>query len=213
MVARGYGQYCGFARALEFVGERWALLVIRDLLLGPKRFGDLQRGLPKIPSNILTSRLRELEEAGIVRRRARPRPSGGVVYELTDDGRDLEDAVVALGRWGAKHLGNPGAQEIITADSMATALRSLFRPESAAGSNLAFELRVGEVVVNARVRDGAVTVAKGPLAGPDLIIESGPAIRALFAGELTPADAVASGAVRLHGKRALLTRFVQLFRI
>lgn len=213
MVARGYGQYCGFARALELVGERWALLVIRDLLLGPKRFGDLQRGLPKIPSNILTSRLRELEEAGIVRRRARPRPSGGVVYELTDDGRDLEDAVVALGRWGAKHLGNLGAQEIITEDSMAMALRSLFRPESAAGCTLAFELRVGEVVVNAKVRDGAVTVAKGTHAGPDLIIESGPAIRALFAGELTPADALASGAVRLHGKRALLTRFVQLFRI
>jgi DNA-binding HxlR family transcriptional regulator len=86
---RVYGQYCGFARALELIGERWALLVIRDLLVGPKRFSDLQRGLPKIPSNVLTARLKELEEAGIVRRRAQALPAGGVVYELTEDGREL----------------------------------------------------------------------------------------------------------------------------
>lgn len=85
-------------RALELVGERWALLVLRDLLFGPKRFSDLQRGLPGIPSNILTARLKELEESGVIQRRALPRPPGGVAYESTEDGRRLERAVIKLGR-------------------------------------------------------------------------------------------------------------------
>jgi DNA-binding HxlR family transcriptional regulator len=202
VVSREFGQYCGFARALELVGERWALLVIRDLLVGPKRFSELQRGLPKIPSNILTSRLKELEEAGIVQRRAQRRPASGSAYELTADGRELEDAVIALGRWGAKRLGVPRTGEIITADSMTMALRSIFRADAAADDALAFELHVGEVVVNAVVRDRAVSVGKGALPNPDLVIEAGPAIRALR-----------SGAARVRGKRALLGRFVQLFRI
>lgn len=213
MTTRAYGQYCGFARALELAGERWALLVIRDLLVGPKRFSDLQRGLPKIPSNILTARLKELEESGIVRRRALPRPSAGVAYELTEDGRELEDVVIALGRWGAKHLGDPRPDEIITDDSMATALRTIFRPEAVANDDVTFELRLGEVIVNAQVRDGAVTVGRGTLPAPDLVIESGPAVRTLLAREITPKEALKSGSVRIRGKRALLDRFVQLFHI
>lgn len=213
MATRVYGQYCGFARALEIAGERWALLVIRDLLVGPKRFSDLQRGLPKIPSNILTARLKELEESGIVSRRAQARPSGGVVYELTDDGRGLEDAVIAFGRWGAKHLGDPRPEEIVTDDSIAMALRTTFRPEAAARDDIGFELHVGQIVVNAQVRDGAVTVGRGALPMPDLVIESGPAIRQLLAREITPKEALKNGAVRIRGQRALLDRFVQLFRI
>ena len=213
MTARAYGQYCGFARSLELIGERWALLVIRDLFVGPKRFSDLQRGLPKIPSNILTARLKELEHAGIVERRVQPRPPGGVVYELTEDGRDLESAVIALGRWGAKHLGDPRPEEIVTDDSMAMALRTIFRPEYAANDDIAFELHVGEIVVNARVRNATVAVGRGTLPAPDLVIESGPEIRALLSREITPKEALKKGTVRLRGKRALLERFVQLFRI
>jgi DNA-binding HxlR family transcriptional regulator len=213
VATRAYGQYCGFARSLELIGERWALLVVRDLLVGAKRFSDLQRGLPKIPSNILTARLKELEESGIVRRRAQPRPSGGVVYELTEDGRDLEEAVVALGRWGAKHLGDLRPEEIVTDDSMAMALRTIFRPEHAADDDVSFELHVGEIVVNAHVCDGTVVVGRGPLPAADLVIESGPEIRALIAREITPKEALKNGSVRVHGKRALLERFVQLFRI
>jgi DNA-binding HxlR family transcriptional regulator len=214
MAPRAYGQYCGFARALELVGERWALLIVRDLLVGPKRFGELQSGLPKSPSNILTARLKELEAAGLVRRRAQPRADGGgVVYELTHEGRELEEAVVALGRWGAKRLAMARPGEIVTPDSMAMALRTTFRPEAAAGADLGFELRVGPVVANARVRDGNVTVGRGALPGADLVIESSPAIRALMAGTLSPKEALKSGAIRLRGKRALLDRFVELFRI
>jgi DNA-binding HxlR family transcriptional regulator len=213
VVTREYGQYCGLARALELVGERWALLIVRDLLVGPKRFSQLQRGLPKIPSNILTSRLKELEEAGIVQRRARPRPASGFVYELTVAGRELEQAVIALGRWGAQRLGDLRAGEVVTGDSMSMALRSIFRPEAASGCDLAFELHVGDVVVNATVRDEAVKVGQGSLPAPDLVIEAGPRIRALLAGEISPAEALRTGAAHVRGKRALLGRFVQLFRI
>jgi DNA-binding HxlR family transcriptional regulator len=201
------------ARAAELIGERWAMLVIRDLLVGPKRFSDLQRGLPKIPSNILTSRLKELEAAGVLQRRALPRPSGGVAYELTEDGRGLEEAVIALGRWGAKHLGDPRLDEIVTEDSMAMALRSIFRPEAAKVDELGFELRMGEIVVNARVSGGTVTIGKGALPAPDLVIEGGPAIRALLAREMTAKEALQSGTVRIRGKRALFDRFVAMFRI
>ena len=99
MSRRAYGQYCGFARALELVGERWALLIVRDLLVGPRRFTDLRHGLPRIPTNVLAERLKELEEAGIVQRRVLPRPQSAVVYELTPYGANLEESVMALGRW------------------------------------------------------------------------------------------------------------------
>jgi len=195
------------------VGERWGLLIIRDLLVGPKRFSDLQRGLPKIPSNILTARLKELEESGIVRRRALPRPSGGIVYELTDEGRGLEEAIIILGRWGAKHLGDPRPDEIVTGDSLAMALRTIFRPDAAARDEISFELHVGEIVVNAQVSKGTVAVGRGALPAPNLVIESGPGIRELLAREITPKEALKSGVVRIRGQRALLDRFVQLFRI
>src|SRR5215470_4843058 len=107
MATRTYGQYCGFARALEVVGERWAMLVIRDLLVSPKRFTDLHNGLPGIPTNVLTARLKELEQAGVIQRRVLPRPTGSVIYELTEYGAELENVVVQLGRWGAKSLGDP----------------------------------------------------------------------------------------------------------
>src|SRR5450755_253989 len=102
MSSRTYGQYCGLARALEMVGERWGLLIVRDLLVGPKRFTDLHRGLSGIPTNVLTDRLKELEQVGIVRRRLLPRPAGSIVYELTEYGQELEDVVLRFGLWGAK---------------------------------------------------------------------------------------------------------------
>lgn len=214
MVSRSYGQYCGFARALELVGERWALLIVRDLMLAGKRFGELQRGLPKMPSNILANRLKELESSGIVCRRVQSLPHSGVVYELTDDGRGLEAAVIALGRWGALHLGDMRPGEIVTDDSMAMALKTIFRPESTvAHEDAAFELRLGDIVLGAHVRNGAVSVTKGALTAPDLVIESGPAIRKLLAREIKPKEALRSGALNIRGKRALLDRFVALFRI
>jgi DNA-binding HxlR family transcriptional regulator len=210
---RVYGQYCGFARALELVGERWALLVIRDLFVSPKRFSELQRGLPGIPSNILTSRLKELEDAGVIQRRVLPRPAGGVAYELTDDGRELESAVVELSRWGAKHLGEPRAHEVVTEESMIMALRTTFRSEAARGVKASYELRMGDMVLHAIVQNGEVTVGKGPIEKPDLVIEAGPGIRAVMAQEISPDEAIKAKIVRIKGNRDLFGRFAKMFRI
>jgi DNA-binding HxlR family transcriptional regulator len=212
---RVYGQYCGLARAVEIVGERWALLIIRDLLVGPRRFTDLRRGLPRIPTNVLTERLRELEDAGVVERRVLPRPAGGsVVYALTPYGAELEDVVLRLGLWGAQALGEPRPGEIVTLDSLIIALRTTFRPAAARDRRLSFELRLDDVVLHAAVDAGTVRVGPGELEGADLVIETGPGLKALLAGELSPGDALASGAVRvLRGNPALLDAFAELFQI
>lgn len=213
MANRVYGQYCGFARALEIVGERWALLILRDLFVAPKRFSDLQRGLPGIPSNILTARLKELEDGGVIQRRALPRPSGGVAYELTEEGRGLEPALIELGRWGAKRLGEPRPHEVVTEDSMAMALRTTFRKEAARNLKARYELRLGDIVLHAIVKNGTLTVGKGALEDPDLVIEAGPGIRALMAQEISPDEAIKAKIVRVSGDRKLFAPFAQMFRI
>jgi len=213
MAKRAYGQFCGLVRALEIVGERWALVIVRDLLVSPKRFSDLRRGLPRIPTNILSARLKELEQAGIVHRRVLPRPSGSVVYELTEYGNELEDIVLRLGRWGARLLTKPGPEEIVTADSMIMAMRSIFRPKAARGLNVTYELRLGEIIIHMIVNNGRLKVAEGALPDADLVIKTGPAIKALIAGEVSPADAIANGTVRLSGDSRLLSRFADTFHI
>src|SRR5438105_1732482 len=164
MPARSYGQFCGLARALELVGERWALLIIRDLLVGPRRFTDLRRGLPRIPTNVLSDRLKELEHAGVVRRRVLPRPAASIVYELTDYGSQLEDVVMRLGIWGAQSLGDPRPDEIMTTDSMIMALRSSFHPEAVGDLRASYELQFGPVLIHARIDDGKLLIGEGPLA-------------------------------------------------
>ncbi len=213
MTSRSYGQFCGFARALELVGERWALLVVRDLVLGPKRFTELRRGLPRIPTNILSARLKELEDAGVLRRRVLPRPAAGMVYELTGYGQELEDIVLRLGLWGARSLGDPRPDDIVTTDSLILALRATFLPEAAGDLRAGYQLNLGDVVVHARIDQGSLEVGEGPLAGADLVIETGPAIRALLSGEVSPGEAVQTGCVRLTGDPDLLTRFVEAFHI
>lgn len=213
MARKRYGQFCGLVRAAEIVGERWALLIIRDLLVGARRYTDLHHGLPGIPTNVLAARLKELEEAGVVTRRLLPRPNRSVVYELTEYGRELEPAVLALGRWGAKALTEPGPDEVVTTDSMIMAMRSTFRPEAARELQASFELRMGEIVINMRIENGHLEVAAGGVRDADLVIETGPAIKALMAGEVSPSEAQADGSVRLTGDPALLTRFVEAFRI
>ena len=213
MTSRTYGQFCGLAHSMELVGERWALLVVRDLIPGPKRFTDLRNGLPRIPTNILSARLKELESSGVVQRRLLPRPQASVVYELTDYGRELEDVVLRLGLWGARSLGWPRPDDIVTTDSLIMALRSTFQWEAARGLQLGYELHVGEVVIHARIDDGALEVAQGPLAGADLVVETGPELRALLAREISPGEAIADGTVRLTGDADLLARFVEVFRI
>ena len=213
MSARRYGQFCGVTRALEIVGERWALLIVRDLLVSPKRFTDLRHGLPRIPTNILSTRLKELEEAGVVRRRVLPRPSGAVVYELTEYGQELDEIVMALGRWGAQRLGEPGPEDIVTEDSMIMAMRSTFHPEAAVGRNVRYQLCLGEVVVHMDIDNGNLVVGGGEAPDRDVVIEAGPAIKALMAGEVSPDEALADGSVRVTGDPDLLKQFAETFHI
>lgn len=189
------------------------MMIVRDLLVGPKRFGELQRGLPKIPTNILTTRLKEFETAGIVQRRASSQPGGGVLYELTERGLQLEEPVLALGRWGAKLLDAPRPDEIVTSDSMVMALRTTFKPQAAKGVHASYELRMGPVVIHARVDDGKLAAAAGPIADADSIIEAGPGLRAVMAQEISPRDAIKDGIVHVTGDVKLFDRFTEMFRI
>jgi len=219
---RRYRQWCGLARALDVLGERWALLIVRDLLLGPKRYGELDKGLPGVPSNVLTARLRELEDAGVIRRTAAPRPATGTLYELTDEGRELEQILLRLGLWGSRYLAPPLPGEMTTPDSMAAALRAMFRPEVAAGVSATFALTIlqraseelgplrtdlDRVEVSARVAGRRITVATGPAANADLTITAEPAaLLAILAGQQPPTK------VRIEGDRSLLEVFGRLFR-
>ena len=212
---RSYGQYCGLAHALEIVGERWALLLVRDLVLGPKRFTDLRLGLPRIPTNVLSARLKELEQAGIVRRRTLPRPAASVVYELTEYGAELEEILLRLGRWGAQTLGEPGPDDIVTVDGEILALRATFQPERARGIHTSYELHIGGVVVHAIVEDGALKADEGPLTGADLVIEIAEidALKPLLTREIKPGDAIECGTVVLRGDQAEFERFLELFTV
>jgi len=213
MAPRSYGQYCGVVRSLELVGERWALLVVRDLIVGPKRFTDLRQGLPKIPTNILSARLKELEETGVVQRRVLPRPASAVVYELTDYGRELEDIVVRLARWGGKALGEPGPDDTIARGAVIVGLKAAFVPEAAGDLEASYELHLDDVVVHMRVAGGAVEFGEGPLDDADLVIETDLSLRLLLFGQITAAEAIRTGAVKVTGKRVLLERFAEVFRM
>ena len=211
MAPRTYGQYCGVVTALELVGERWALLIVRDLLVGPRRYSDLKAGLPRIPTNILATRLKELQAAGVVRRVPL---AHGLVYDLTDYGRGLEEVVLALGRWGFRAMGEPGADEIVTPDSMTTAFRTAFRPSAAAGWGCTVVVHVGDVVLTLAVDDGELTVARGAADHATLTLAAGPAIREVIAGEVSPEEAVRTGVVHvLDGDPTALGRFAEIFHL
>ena len=166
MAARSYGQYCGVTTAVELIGERWALLIVRDLLVGPRRYTDLKLGLPKIPTNILSTRLKELQEGGVVRRV--PLMNCGLVYELTPYGRELEPIVLALGRWGFAQMGDPGPDDIVTADSLTMALRTAFREDAAASLPPAdYEVHVADVVLRVQVDGARLRIAQLEPAGRD----------------------------------------------
>lgn len=216
---RGFGQYSGVARAVERVGERWALLIIRDLLAGARRYSDLKAGLPRIPTNILSDRLKELQQAGVVRRV----PTIRAGYELTPRGRALQPVIVELERWGWSVLGEPADDEIMTHDAVAVALHSAFRPDAAMGTPpTKFVLHVGEVFVAAVVAGGRLEVVPlGPDAIPQPRVRTGEVafdervelsvtpteLRDLIAGVIDPYT------VLLSGEPRALDRFARTFRI
>jgi DNA-binding HxlR family transcriptional regulator len=207
VTSRSYDQFCGVARALDLVGERWALLVVRDLVLGPKRFTDLRRGLPGIGTNVLAARLKELERGGVVARRTLPPPAASTVYELTEYGRSLEGPLLALGRWGALSMGPRQPEQTLRSEWLGVALKAFFRPEAAADLRADIELRFDDGTLLARVDRGSLAVEHTSPNGADLVLETD--VETLI-GFLAGAD-VPVPALGATGDEALLERLPALF--
>jgi DNA-binding HxlR family transcriptional regulator len=203
-VTRSYGDRCGIARALDVVGERWALLVVRELLLGPKRFTDLRTGLPNVGPDVLSQRLRDLEQAGIVRRGKLPPPAASHIYELTEWGQDLEPVVLGLGRWGSRAPGPPDAE--LGPDSAVLALKTMFDPGKAGKLEATYELRFGENAYRLRVAGGTLHAARRSADRPDAVIDTDPGTLASVLWHGQPLSDFA-----ITGSRQAAKRFVKLF--
>lgn len=211
MKRRDFGQYCGLARALELVGERWALLIIRDLTVRPQRYTDLLQGLPGIPTNVLSTRLKELEQSGIVERRVAPAPQRGVLYALTSVGQELEPAILTLGRWGTTQLAEPQPGDIVTPESVTLNFRAIFDAEAATDVTASWEIHAHDLVLHLIVTDGKLDAGPGPVPDkPDLTITA-----QLVDDELPSYQAIMRaakcGLVELKGRRKLLDTFLRLF--
>lgn len=205
---RSYGDPCGIARALDLVGERWALLVVRELLLGPKRFTDLRAGLPHVGPDMLAQRLRELEQAGVLRRDKLPPPAGARVYELTDRGRQLEPVVLALGRWGSQ-APFPHEHGELGVDALVLAMKTLFDPTRVDGlRGSTFELRLGEEAFTLRVGDAQLDASRGRSTDPKATIATESGILQQVLWHKRPLNA---GGVEIAGDRRAAERFLRLF--
>jgi DNA-binding HxlR family transcriptional regulator len=202
---RTYGDGCAIAHALDLVGERWSLLVVRELLLGPKRFTDLKRGLPNASPNVISDRLRELERAGIVRRDKLPPPASAHVYALTDRGRELEEIVLALGQWGTRSPTLP-REDPIGADSVVLSLKGMFDAGAAKGLDATYELRLGEDRFAVTVSDQRIDIARGSADRPDATIDSDPGT---FFGVVTGGRSLAD--MTVEGDTGAVKRLLRLF--
>ena len=208
---RRYEDACAVAHALDLVGDRWALLVVRELLLGPKRFSDLRGSLPGISANVLTQRLEQLEAAGVLLRRRLPPPTATQVYELTAWGYESEPIFQALGRWAARSPAHDPSLPI-SAVSLMLSLRTMLDPGRAEGINARIGFRLGEESFLARLARGGMEIVRDALDGADLILAGTPPVLAgaIYGGQ--PLAALeAEGALRIEGDRALAERFVTLF--
>jgi|SRR5438105_9836721 len=209
-VERSYGDGCAAAHGLALVGERWALLVVRELLLGPKRFTDLRAGLLGISPNVLTQRLDDLEHAAIVRRRKLTRPAAAWVYELTEWGMQLEPVILSLGRWAARSPFLP--QGSINVDSLILSFRTMFDRHAAEGLAARVELRIGEDRFRADISRGRMELVRGSADQPDAIIEGdADAFAEVVYGGRKLVDALRKGDLKIEGDKTAAKRFLTLF--
>jgi DNA-binding HxlR family transcriptional regulator len=210
---KSYEQYCPVARTLDVVGERWTLLIVRDLLMGPKRYTDLRAGLPGIATDLLTARLRTLEQAGFLRRRELPRPAPATVYELTEDGLQLRHAILALGQVGMATLAGPKPGEDVRVERIVLGLRVSFRREEFADLIETYELTVDGEPFTVDVGNGAVDTRPGTASEPTIRLRTdADSFVALLTGELAAGDALADDRAALEGQRERLERFIEAFR-
>ncbi|SCG61794.1 transcriptional regulator, HxlR family [Micromonospora halophytica] len=195
--------YCAVARALEVLGERWTLLVVRELLTGPKRYADLYAGLPGIATNMLAERLRSLHNAGVVTQRTLPPPAASTVYELTERGRALRPVLLALGAWGLPLLGAPRDGEQFRLAWLMIALDGGYDPAGAA-QPVTLALHVGDEVLTVRAHGAEHTVSEGCPSRPDLVLRADPdTFLAWATGQLTDEQALSAGMTVTHGVHGL----------
>lgn len=202
-----FDQYCPMAHALSLVGDRWSLLIVRDLLQGPKRYTDLAHGLPGIGTNILAARLRELEASGIVQKRKLPPPAASTVYELTEYGAELKEMLYALARWGARTLGPPKPDDELYPEWGVNGLPALFTAEEARGLTETYVLNVAGDVFTARIVNGSLDVSVGAAEDADLVVEMD--METFFAvanGELELREAANRGLACVQGDPEALDR-------
>ena len=211
MDRRTYGDPCGVARALDAIGERWALLVVRELLLGPKRFTDLHRGLGGASQDVLSQRLRGVGAAGVVVRRRLGPPAGAWVYELTDQGSQLQPVLVALGRWGR---GRPmTADAELSVDALVLALQTTFDPAAAGDLEASLDLQVDDDQFEVAVSGGRLVITRVAAKGADATVQTDAAtLRDLAFRDRRLDDAAAAGAVAVEGDRAAFERLLDAFR-
>ncbi|MGE0221728.1 MAG: winged helix-turn-helix transcriptional regulator [Acetobacteraceae bacterium] len=208
---RRYDDACAAAHALDLVGDRWALLVMRELMMGPKRFSDLREGLPGISANVLTQRLEELEVVGVLTRHRLPPPTSAQVYELTAWGYEAEPVLQALGRWAARSPAHDPTLPLSTT-SFLLSLRTMIDPARAAGIDALVGLRLDGETFLARLRQGAIAITRDAPAGADVVFTASAAVlaRAIYGG--APLQGLeASGELRVEGDHALAERFITLF--
>ncbi|HEV3376618.1 MAG TPA: winged helix-turn-helix transcriptional regulator [Thermoleophilaceae bacterium] len=209
---RTYPEYCAIARSLDLLGQRWTLLVVRDLFLGPQRYTDLQAGLPGIASDILTARLRALEDEGLVRRRDLPPPAPATVYELTEAGRRLGPLIRALGEVGLTLLDTPAPGQPVNPGPVVMSLNLVFRADQAGGVKETYGLELDGHAFTVQVDGDTVTTERGAPASPAATFRTAPrTLVGLLRGETTTAAAEARGDLEVEGDRAALDRFTALF--
>jgi DNA-binding HxlR family transcriptional regulator len=208
---RRYGDACGTAHALDLIGERWALLVMRELMLGPKRFSDLKRDLPGISANVLTQRLEGLEGTGLVRRRRLPPPAGAQVYELTPWGYEAEPIIQTLGRWATRSPAHdPGLP--LSATSLMLSFRTMQCAERIGGFEGRIGFRIGEESFVATVSGGRVNAERGDVGEADVVFTGSPeGIAALVYGGQEIEAMEAAGALEVEGDRAAARLFATFF--
>lgn len=209
---RSYNQYCGLAYALDIVGERWTLLLLRELIVGPRRFKDLQAGLPEISTNLLSERLKSLEYEGVIRRRTLPPPAGSTVYELTSVGQALEPTLLELGRWGSQFVPPmPEGASVLHASSYVLTLKTFFRPDEAKGVDETYVLHIDDEILCVRIAHGAIEVRQGEAHDPAAELYADIATYlALLNGRIEFNKALAQGFIRIKGDQNALERFLRI---
>ena len=212
MAEQGYQQYCGLARALDVAGDRWTLLVIRELRPGPRRFTDLIDGLPGVPRKLLTDRLRALEGDGIIARQELPPPAARQVYALTGDGRDLAVAMAPLIAWGARRMDDREPGESFRARWPAVAMVGLADREAARGVSETYQYLIGDSAFHFTVDDGSIDLHDGRAQDPAVTLTTDEETWAdIASGKLTAASAAATGALTLAGEPEAAKRLRRIF--